>query len=124
MNPRLVFCVSDHTGVTVEAVAKSVLSQFPVLEFSLIALPFIDSLEKVQAAAVRIASTPDALVFSSLTNPVLRTVLRESGASLFDVFDLIAPAVETALGQVATPSGGRTHGMAHNYESQIGRAHV
>jgi len=119
MNPRLVFCVSDHTGVTVEAVAKSVLSQFPVLEFSLIALPFIDSPEKARAAAARIAATPDALVFSSLTNPVLRAVLRESGASLFDVFDLIAPAVETALGQVATPSGGRTHGMAHNYESRM-----
>jgi len=119
MNPRLVFCVSDHTGVTVEAVAKSVLSQFPALEFSLIALPFIDSPEKARAAAARIAATPDALVFSTLTDSASRAVLRESGASLFDVFDLIAPAVETALGQVATPSGGRTHGMAHNYESRM-----
>jgi hypothetical protein len=119
MKNHSVFCVSDHTGVTVEAVAKSVLAQFPALEFSLIALPFIDSLEKAQAAAARIAASSDALVFSTLTDPALRAVLRDSRVSVFDVFDLIAPAVEHALGQAATPSGGRTHGMANNYESRI-----
>lgn len=119
MKSHRVFCVSDHTGVTVEAVAKSVLAQFPALEFSLIALPFVDSPEKAQAAATRIAATPGALVFSTLTDPALRAALRDSRAPLFDVFDLIAPAVETALGQAATPSGGRTHGMANNYESRM-----
>jgi regulator of PEP synthase PpsR (kinase-PPPase family) len=119
MKNHIVFCVSDHTGVTVEAVAKSVLSQFPALEFSLIVLPFIDSAERAQAAAARIATAPDALVFSTLTDPELRAILRESRARLFDVFELIAPAMETVLGQAATPSGGRTHGMAHNYESRM-----
>ena len=119
MNPRIVFCVSDHTGVTVEAVAKSVLSQFPVFEFSLIVLPFIDSAEKVQAVAARIAATPGALVFSTLTDPALRAVLRESGAPPFDIFDLLAPAVEAALGQAATPGSGRIHSMASNYESRM-----
>ena len=119
MNSHSVFCVSDHTGVTVEAVAKSVLAQFPALEFSLIALPFIDSPEKARAAAARIATTPGALVFSTLADPALRAVLRDSHASLFDVFDLVAPAVEAALGLAATPSGGRTHGMANDYESRM-----
>jgi hypothetical protein len=119
MKKRVAYCVSDHTGVTVEAVAKSVLAQFPALEFSLIALPFIDSPEKARAAAAQIAATPDALVFSTLSDPALRASLRDSRASLFDVFDLIAPAVETALGQAATPSGGHTHGMATNYESRM-----
>jgi regulator of PEP synthase PpsR (kinase-PPPase family) len=119
MKKRIVFCVSDHTGVTVEAVAKSVLSQFPDLEFSLIALPFTDNPEKAQAAAARVSAAPEALVFSTLTDPALRATLRESGARLFDVFELFAPAVEGALGQAATPSGGRTHGMAHNYESRM-----
>lgn len=119
MKSHSVFCVSDHTGVTVEAVAKSVLAQFPVLEFSLIALPFVDSPEKARAAAARIAATPGALVFSTLTDPALRAVLRDSRASLFDVFDLVAPAVEAVLAQPATPSGGRTHGMASDYESRM-----
>ncbi|MHB1401227.1 MAG: pyruvate, water dikinase regulatory protein [Thiobacillus sp.] len=119
MKKRVAFCVSDHTGVTVEAVAKSVLAQFPGLEFSLIALPFIDSPEKARAAAAQIAATPGALVFSTLADPALRAVLRDSRASLFDVFDLVAPAVEAALGLAATPSGGRTHGMANDYESRM-----
>lgn len=119
MNKRIAYCVSDHTGVTVEAVAKSVLAQFPALEFSLIALPFIDSAEKAQAAAAQVAATPDALVFSTLTDPALRAILRGRTAGLFDVFDLVAPAVETALGQAATPSGGRTHGMANDYETRM-----
>jgi regulator of PEP synthase PpsR (kinase-PPPase family) len=119
MKKRIAYCVSDHTGVTIEAVAKSVLSQFPAFEFSLIALPFIDAPEKVHAAAARIAATPDALVFSSLTDPALRAILRERCVSVFDIFDRIAPAVETALGQPATPSGGRTHSMASDYESRM-----
>ena len=119
MKKRIAFCVSDHTGVTVEAVAKSVLAQFPALEFSLIALPFIDSPEKAQAAAAQIAATSSALVFSTLSDPALRSILRDSHASLFDVFDLVAPAVETALGQPAIPSGGHTHGMSNDYESRM-----
>jgi regulator of PEP synthase PpsR (kinase-PPPase family) len=119
MNGYSVFCVSDHTGVTVEAVAKSVLAQFSRLEFSLIALPFIDSPEKAQGAVARITTAPRALVFSTLTDPALRAVLRDAGVNLFDVFDLIVPAVGNALGQTATPSGGRTHGMANNYEARM-----
>src|SRR5574340_1359957 len=119
MKNRVAYCVSDHTGVTVEAVAKSVLSQFPALEFSLIVLPFVDGAAKAEAAAAQIAASPGALVFSSLTDPALRGILRNAGASLFDVFDLVAPAVESALGQPATPSGGRTHGMANDYESRM-----
>lgn len=119
MKKRVAYCVSDHTGVTVEAVAKSVLSQFPALEFSLIVLPFVDSSAKAEAAATQIAASPGALVFSSLTDPALRGILRNAGSSLFDVFELIAPAVEGALGQPATPAGGRTHGMANDYEARI-----
>lgn len=119
MKIRTAYCLSDHTGVTVEAVAKSVLSQFPAFEFSLIVLPFIDSQEKAQSAAARIAATPDTLVFSSVTDPALRATLRESGAALFDLFELVVPAVESALGQAATPHGGHTHGMANNYESRM-----
>lgn len=119
MTKRIAYCVSDHTGVTVEAVAKSVLAQFPALECSLIALPFIDSPEKAREAAARIAATPGALAFSTLTDPALRAALREGGVLPFDVFDLVVPAVEAALGQPATPSGGHTHGMTGDYELRM-----
>jgi regulator of PEP synthase PpsR (kinase-PPPase family) len=119
MHDYSVFCVSDHTGVTVEAVAKSVLAQFPQLECSLITLPFIDSADKAEAAAARIAAAPAALVFSSLTDPALRDPFRHAGLRLFDVFELITPAIESALGEVTIPSGGRTHGMTNNYDARM-----
>src|SRR3569832_1900118 len=111
MNGYSIFCVSDHTGVTVESVAKSVLAQFPHLEFSLITLPFVDSAEKAQATAARIATAPRALIFSTLTFPTLCLPFRQAGLSLFDVFDRGAPAGGAARGRTAAPGGGHARGM-------------
>jgi len=119
MNTRIAYCLSDHTGVTIEAVARSVLSQFPAFECSLIVLPFIDSADKAQAALARMAATPAALAFTSITDPAVRAELRDSGIPVFDLFEHLVPGVEAALGQTATPQGGRTHSMSPNYESRM-----
>lgn len=119
MNDYKIFCVSDHTGVTVEAVARSVLAQFPRFEFSPSTLPFVDSVERAREAAARIAASPRALVFSSLTDPALREPFHGAGIVLFDLFEMIAPAVGAALDSPATPSGGRTHGMSAGYEARM-----
>jgi regulator of PEP synthase PpsR (kinase-PPPase family) len=119
MKKRFAYCVSDHTGVTIEAVAKSVLSQFPDIEFSLIVLAFVDSPEKARSAAARVSATSDALVFSTLTDPELRDILRQGRINPIDIFELTAPAVERSLGQIAIPSGGRTHGMTRDYEARM-----
>ena len=114
-----VYCVSDHTGLTVEAVAKSVIAQFPRLECSLIVLPFVDTPDQAREAAAHIGAGAQVLVFSTLTDPALRAPFHAAGLPLFDVFDRIAPAVEAALGVPATPAGGRTHGMAPDYEARM-----
>ena len=119
MNDCSVYCVSDHTGLTVEAVAKSVIAQFPRLECSLIVLPFVDTPDKARDAAAHIGGSPHALVFSTLTDPALRAPFHAAGLPLFDVFERIAPTVEAALGMPATPSGGHTHGMAPDYEARM-----
>ena len=119
MHIRIAYCVSDHTGVTVEALARSVLSQFPAVEFSRIALPFVDTAAKAREAAVRIAATPGALVFSTLTDPALRTILRAAGAPLFDAFEQFAPAVAQALDQPVVPRPGHTHGMTPDYDQRM-----
>jgi regulator of PEP synthase PpsR (kinase-PPPase family) len=119
MKPRIVFCLSDHTGITAQAVAASVVSQFPELEFRLHPLPFLDSVEKARAAVAIIAGIPDALVFSTLTDPALRAVFHAHGVTLLDVFERMNPALEAVLGQLATPRGGRTHGMAADYEERM-----
>ena len=54
-----------------------------------------------------------------MTDPALRAILRESGAPLFDMFELLVPPVESALGHSATPHGGQTHSMANDYEKRM-----
>ena len=50
---RTVFIVSDGTGITAEALARSVLSQFN-LSYSRVHIPFVDTIEKVRHAREQI----------------------------------------------------------------------
>ncbi len=51
MTKRSVFFLSDHTGITVEAMGRSLLSQFPALEYDTVHWPFIDTIEKAKRAS-------------------------------------------------------------------------
>ena len=45
---RTAFFVSDRTGITVEMLGNSLLTQFDDIEFQRVTLPFVDNLEKVR----------------------------------------------------------------------------
>ena len=45
-NRRTAFFISDRTGITVEMLGNSLLTQFDVVEFRRITLPFIDNMDK------------------------------------------------------------------------------
>lgn len=113
---RPVFLVSDHTGITAEIVGKSLLSQFPDVEFTYTSLPFVDSTEKAAQAAARIRETWASgglrpLVFSTLTDAQARELLLSSGALVLDIYGHFAGALERELGRAATPLRGRLHGI-------------
>ncbi|MGZ8219809.1 pyruvate, water dikinase regulatory protein [Methylomagnum sp.] len=122
--PRPVFFVSDHTGITAETYGRSLLSQFPGLDFERVTLPFTDSEAKVRAACQRIAEAhgqdePPPLVFSTLADRRLREVLRGSGGLVFDLFDAFIGQLEDALGETSAQAVGRAHGLngsAHGRE--------
>ena len=52
-NARVVYIVSDSTGITAETFSQSVLSQFEGVEFKPVRLPFVDTLEKAAEVAAR-----------------------------------------------------------------------
>ncbi|MFN3593672.1 MAG: pyruvate, water dikinase regulatory protein [Thiobacillaceae bacterium] len=113
---RPVFLVSDHTGITAEIVGKSLLSQFPDVEFTYTSLPFVDSPEKAAQAAARVREVWAAgglkpLVFSTLTDARSRHLLQSSGALVLDIYGQFAGALERELGRAATPLRGRLHGI-------------
>ena len=47
-NRRTAFFISDRTGITVEMLGNSLLTQFDVVEFRRITLPFIDNMDKAR----------------------------------------------------------------------------
>ena len=47
---RSAFFISDRTGITAEMLGHSLLTQFEMVAFNEVTLPFVDSVEKAHAA--------------------------------------------------------------------------
>ena len=99
---RTVYIVSDGTGITAEALARSVLSQFN-LTFSRIHIPFVDTLDKVKQAKNQIQAEREKtgqlpIVFSTLVIPELVTELRKADALHLDVIQTFVEPLRAELG--------------------------
>lgn len=123
---RTVFFVSDRTGITVETLARSLLSQFDRIEFVQVALTFIDTEAKARGAVERINAVADAgtrpLVFSTQVRPELRDILQTSRGLYLDFFEAFLGPLETELEQASSHSIGKSHGQQdlHRYDTRIG----
>jgi regulator of PEP synthase PpsR (kinase-PPPase family) len=113
-----VFFVSDHTGVTAEAMGRSLLSQFSGLHYKTLTLPFVTATSMPELLD-RIATSPPALVFSTLTDPALREKLKACGAPVFDPFSAFSVALAQALEQAPVSITGQTHGFNQGYEDRM-----
>ncbi|NYT82449.1 kinase/pyrophosphorylase [Alcaligenaceae bacterium] len=123
---RTVFVVSDSTGITAETFSNSVLSQFEQVKFEAIRMPFLDTLEKAAAAAVRINRCADEqgappLVFSTLVNQDIAQEIRSANCTFLDLFGTFVQHIETALGMKSNHSVGRSHmgGLTKQYHDRI-----
>ncbi|MCB1737172.1 MAG: kinase/pyrophosphorylase [Gammaproteobacteria bacterium] len=123
---RKVYFVSDHTGLTVEAIGKALLSQFPDLDYQTVLVPFVDDLKKVEELARKIAlEAPQPVVFSSLVNGELRAALQHSGVRCFDFFETYTAPLEEALGVHSAPRLGKHHGIGDpgSYHNRMHAVH-
>lgn len=123
---RIVFFVSDRTGITAEALGNTLLTQFDGVEFRKSTLPFVNTPERAAQAVARINDAarlaPERpLVFSTTVDDAIRAVLRGANGLFLDLFDSYIPAIEQELGQASTRTVGRVHGMAdaESYRSRI-----
>jgi [pyruvate, water dikinase]-phosphate phosphotransferase / [pyruvate, water dikinase] kinase len=117
MNRRTVFFVSDQTGVTVETMGHSLLTQFEGLEFRQVTLPFISSVDKAEEAVRKINATAAAdgmrpVVFSTLVKGELRSVVKRSNGLFLDFFDAFMGPLEAELEVKSSERAGRAHGIA------------
>ena len=114
---RRVFFVSDRTGITVEGLGSSLLTQFGDIDFVRVTLPFIDTIEKAQAAVAQVNEShrdgQRPLVFSSIVNDAVRAEINKADAVVLDVFERFIVPLENALGRKSLHAVGRTHSVAN-----------
>ncbi|NNE68584.1 MAG: kinase/pyrophosphorylase [Pyrinomonadaceae bacterium] len=124
---RTSFIISDGTAVTAEALGQSLLSQFPNVVFHTEVLPFLDTRKKADETVELINRTVSEsgerpLVFATLVDDELRTLISESNCEFFDLFDTFLNPLEDVLGTRSAHKIGLSHGMknAHGYATRIG----
>ena len=123
---RTIFFVSDGTGITAETLGHSLLTQFSGLDYDEIRIPFLDSTESAQqavkqidAVAARDHETP--IVFNTVVDPHLNTILKSSNGFVIDFFADYLHQLEHELQQKSNPKVGQAHGLVdqQRYESRI-----
>ena len=123
---RSVFFVSDRTGITVEMLGNSLLTQFDGIEFNRVTLPFIDSVEKARDAQLQVKRAFDEsgkrpLVFTSMVNDLVRAEMSRVDGLVLDLFERFIVPLEAELGVKSAHAIGRSHsaGNFKDYNHRI-----
>jgi regulator of PEP synthase PpsR (kinase-PPPase family) len=120
---RTVFFVSDGTGITAQMLGHSLLTQFEGLEFNQVTVPFVDSAEKAEECLNRIqtesaSGNGQPIVFSTLVNQDVRSVVRKAPALFVDFFETFIVPLEAGLGVKSSHTIGRSHSAMDKKEYQ------
>jgi len=121
--PRTVFCVSDHTGLTSEAFAHSLISRFEDVSAAYLVRPFVDTPEKAAAVVSEIdeaaASQARPIVFCTFSDPDLQEVLQRSEGLVVGLFDYWVDRISTELGLAPSSRVSHYHGVGDATRYQL-----
>lgn len=114
---RYVYMISDGTGITVEGLGTSLITQFENIQFEKIIIPYVDSLEKAEQVVSDLnkcyqETGQKPLVFMTLVNPAINQKLKTANACIFDLFNTFLNQIEDELHVKSSYTVGRTHGVA------------
>jgi regulator of PEP synthase PpsR (kinase-PPPase family) len=123
---RVVFFISDSTGITAETLGQSLLSQFENIEFDCTTLPYIDSEQKAQEALLQINHSYEVhaiqpLVFTTLVDKKARMVMLSSKGKVIDLFETFLGPIEEELKTHSSYTVGQSHRMVTSttYKTRI-----
>jgi hypothetical protein len=105
-------------------VGKTLLTQFPDVNFRKLSLPFIDTVEKARAACMEINNTAlqegrRPIVLSTLINEDTRAEIATADALCLDLFAGFISRLESELGLESSHALGLSHGMGSEVAYQI-----
>ena len=117
MDERVVYFLSDQTGVTAETLGHSLLTQYTGQNFRQVTLPFIATEDKAREAVAKInGAIPEnglrPIIFSTLVQDDCRAIVREANGLYLDLFDVFLEPLTRELGEEPTHEPGRAHGMS------------
>jgi regulator of PEP synthase PpsR (kinase-PPPase family) len=114
--------VSDSTGETLNAVAKAACAQFEMGRPIEHIYPLVRNRKQVERALIEIESAP-GLVFHTMVNPELRTLLEdkchEMGQTVMAVLDPVMALLGTYLGVEGSHRIGAQHELDAKYFARI-----
>jgi len=118
MSRKRVFFVSDRTGITVEALGSSLLTQFNDLDTLRITLPFIDTIPKAIQVVAQVneahrESGQRPLLFSSIVDDAVRAEINKCDALVLDVFERFIVPLENELGMRSMHAVGKSHSVSN-----------
>jgi regulator of PEP synthase PpsR (kinase-PPPase family) len=123
---RYVFMISDGTGLTVEGLANSLITQFENIKFIKQTIPYIDDLEKAQFAINKIneayeISGEKPLVFMTFVNCEIKKKIKQSNAYIIDLYSRFLSELEQELGVKPTSTVGKTYAVINpeTYSNRI-----
>lgn len=124
--PRSLFLVSDRTGITVETLAHTLMTQFENAPEQQITLPFVDTVAKVEAALRQINAAAEKdgvppLVFSSFIDRKFRDIIKRSRGTVIDFFEAFLDPVAEAIGEEPRGRPGLSHGQGNpnSYDERL-----
>ena len=111
--PRIVFIVSDGTGITAETFSHSILAQFET-NFKQIRIPFVNTVDKAHQAVNEINHQftlhgIKPIVFTTLVNTEINALINTSQAMVLDMFHTFVAPLELELNLKSTHAMGRFH---------------
>jgi regulator of PEP synthase PpsR (kinase-PPPase family) len=112
---RTVFCVSDHTGLTAETFAHSLLTRFPGVAPHYETRPFVDTVEKVEQVVDEIdavaALGPRPIVFSTVSEAALLSRLERANGLVLSMFGAFVEELAREFRVEPSQVVGAYHGM-------------
>jgi [pyruvate, water dikinase]-phosphate phosphotransferase / [pyruvate, water dikinase] kinase len=112
---RFAFMISDRTGLTVESLGNSLLTQFEDVTFEKETVPYLDTLKKADAMVAKInacAAENKPIVFITLIDPEISACIKKSNACVLDLFGTFLNPLEQELGEKSSYTVGKTHAVA------------
>ncbi len=126
MTIRTIFYLSDGTGITAETLGQSLITQFDNINFTSITIPYIDTLDKAQAAVLEINQREKKdgikpIIFATLLDTTVKGIIATSEGILFEYFSYFLEPLSKELSDHSSQIVGRSHGIPdeQSYHTRI-----